>query len=206
MSRASMLLLREVSGLDVTDASTLPILQNQFSSPPGNDLQNNKGLQLAPGTKFLRNGWVETSKPQGTQLRNATQSPVGYVDQNTNTNPYSGSTVYDESFFSSRSGYLLREWFHKKSDSSSQEKEEVDKIVKQYPHSKKILRGHVERTFAVMVSTHPRHIKNQLHRESGQRSADDLMKYLTRKGLSREDAHHHGGLLIKHLDHVLRGE
>lgn len=89
--------LLEISGLDALPGETIPALAPQMSSPPENDLQNNKGLDLSPGKKFMKDGWVNTTKPQSTQLHNVTLSPVSYVDQNSNTNPYSGSTVYDES-------------------------------------------------------------------------------------------------------------
>ena len=96
MSRAQLLL--ETSGLDVMPAETVASLAPQFQSPPENDLQNNKGFVEPTGKKYMEDGWVQTqNNQQSTQLRNATQSPAGYVDQNTNTNPYSGSTVSDES-------------------------------------------------------------------------------------------------------------
>ena len=95
MSRAQLLL--ETSGLDVMPAETVASLAPQFQSPPENDLQNNKGFVEPTGKKYIEDGFVQQYNPQSTQLRNANQSPAGYVDQNTNTNPYSGSTVRDES-------------------------------------------------------------------------------------------------------------
>ena len=100
-------LLIETSGLDVTPAETLSALAPQMSSPPENDLQNNKGFVEPTGKKYIEDGWVKQYSPQSTQLRNATQSPAGYVDQNTNSNPYSGSTVRDESLYRNRSHYII---------------------------------------------------------------------------------------------------
>ena len=96
MTRRAQLLL-ETSGLDVMPAETVASLAPQFQSPPENDLQNNKGFVELTGKKYIEGGFVKQYNPQSTQLRNANQSPAGYVDQNTNTNPYSGSTVRDES-------------------------------------------------------------------------------------------------------------
>ena len=90
-------LLLETSGLDVMPAETVATLAPQFQSPPENDLQNNVGFSKPTGKKYMEGGWIQQYSPQSTQLRNANQSPAGYVDQNTNTNPYSGSTVRDES-------------------------------------------------------------------------------------------------------------
>ena len=95
MSRAQLLL--ETSGLDVQPAEIISVLSPQMQSPPENDLQNNVGFSKPTGKKYIEGGWVKQYNPQSTQLRNANQSPAGYVDQNTNTNPYSGSTVRDES-------------------------------------------------------------------------------------------------------------
>jgi hypothetical protein len=98
--------LLETSGLDVEPAETIPALAPQMSSPPENDLQNNKGLDLSPGNNRLEGGWVKKDKPQSTHLRNATLSPVGYMDQNSVASPVSTKTAYDESFPNNRAQYI----------------------------------------------------------------------------------------------------
>jgi hypothetical protein len=95
MSRATYLL--EVSGLDARPAEEIPTLAPQMHSPPENDLQNNPNLDLSPGNKYVVGGRVITSKPQATQMRNAYAHPFGGNRAlDTNSNPYSGKTAYDE--------------------------------------------------------------------------------------------------------------
>ena len=113
MTRAAHLL--ETSGLTVMPAETIPAIAPQMQSPPGNDLQNNKGFFKPTGKKYLDDeGWIQQQHADSTKLRNATLSPVGYVDQNTNTNPYSGASVRDEehTMHLSRAHYILSlvEW------------------------------------------------------------------------------------------------
>lgn len=96
MTRAKHLL--ETSGLDVQPAETIPALAPQMQSPPSNDLHNNKGLDLHPGTNTMQGGWIVNDKPQSTQMRNAGGGPFsGMQSADTNMNPYSGHAAYDES-------------------------------------------------------------------------------------------------------------
>ena len=107
-TRAQQLL--ETSGLDVQPAENTPALSPQMQSPPGNDLQNNKGYDISPGTNTLQGGWVVNDKPQSTQTRNAGMSRYSGQPGDANANPYSGHS--NESFPVSRAVrvmFLLRE-------------------------------------------------------------------------------------------------